>query len=480
MSLSSWALVMAHHRVRDNRARRLRLSGDGELRHAGAAARLRPARRPRRRLRLRRDPRRASVRRHRGAGADPRADRRRLEGRPRAAACLAAARASGGAEPRLGADERRDDQGRRLRLRAHRVRPARPAGLVVEHGRARARRHHRGDGRALRADAARPQAAARLSHGREHRHHLHRARPRARLQGPRHGVGGGARAHRRPLPRVQPFGVQEPAVLRRRRGAQRHRRARHGASRRPDPPHAADRLRVPRRLRGDLGAAAAQRLRLRMADLPGDPAQPAAAVMGPQVPGAGGRRAARAFRRARGRLFRQGLRRDLPRPRRARRRAERAQETDRFSLAAMFVLAALCLSPAFCPACSSTRWRRSCNASSATACRCRRGVDWLSIVPIAESRSSYNGLLVFVFMLSSGIARRLRDPPSRLRQAAPRRRPGTAAIPTRARRPNTPPTASPSRSAACSAPWCSARASTSRCRRPATRARRGLRWTCAI
>ena len=31
---------------------------------------------------------------------------------------------------------------------------------------------------------------------------------------------------------------------------------------------------------GDLGAAAAQRLRLRMADLPGDPGQPAAAAMG--------------------------------------------------------------------------------------------------------------------------------------------------------------------------------------------------------
>ncbi len=28
--------------------------------------------------------------------------------------------------------------------------------------------------------------------------------------------------------------------------------------------------------------------------------------------------------------------------------------------------------------------------------------DWLSIVPIAESRSSYNGLLVFVFMAFSG------------------------------------------------------------------------------
>ena len=53
MSLTSWALVMAHHRVRENRARRLRLSGHGELRHAGAAARLRPAGRRRRRLRLR-------------------------------------------------------------------------------------------------------------------------------------------------------------------------------------------------------------------------------------------------------------------------------------------------------------------------------------------------------------------------------------------------------------------------------------------
>src|SRR5208283_269835 len=30
------------------------------------------------------------------------------------------------------------------------------------------------------------------------------------------------------------------------------------------------------------------------------------------------------------------------------------------------------------------------------------GVEWLSIVPIAESRSSYNGLLVFVFMVMSG------------------------------------------------------------------------------
>ncbi len=32
----------------------------------------------------------------------------------------------------------------------------------------------------------------------------------------------------------------------------------------------------------------------------------------------------------------------------------------------------------------------------------QRGVEWLSIVPIADSRSSYNGLLVFAFTLLSG------------------------------------------------------------------------------
>ena len=51
MSLSSWALVMAHHHDRREPARRLHLHHDGELRHAGAAAGLRPARGPRRRLR---------------------------------------------------------------------------------------------------------------------------------------------------------------------------------------------------------------------------------------------------------------------------------------------------------------------------------------------------------------------------------------------------------------------------------------------
>ena len=49
------------------------------------------------------------------------------------------------------------------------------------------------------------------------------------------------------------------------------------------------------------------------------------------------------------------------------------------------------------------------------------GDQWLSIVPIAASRSSYDGLLVFLFMVDLGHACRLRDPSSgdsrRLRRA---------------------------------------------------------------
>ena len=158
---------------------------------------------------------------------------------------------------------------------------------------------------------------------------------------------GGARADRRAVSRVQSFGVQEPAVLRRRRRAHRDRRARHGAPGRAHPPHAADGVRLPRRLRGDLGAAAVQRLRVGMADLPGDPAEPATAAMGAQVAGAGGRRAARAVRGAGGGVLRQGLRRHLPRPPAHARRAD-ARETDRFSLAAMFSSPASASSPGCC------------------------------------------------------------------------------------------------------------------------------------
>ena len=80
-----------------------------------------------------------------------------------------------------------------------------------------------------------------------------------------------------------------------------------------------------------------------MADLPGDPAEPAAALVGLEVPGARGRCAARAIGGARRGLLRQGVRRDLPRPAAHDRRRSGAARPTAISLAAMFFFAALCL-----------------------------------------------------------------------------------------------------------------------------------------
>ena len=132
MSLASWALVMAHHREAGNaRAGFVYLvmaSFSGlALLLASACSPARPAATPSR------DARGASDAGDRCAGAGAGADRRRIEGRRGAAARLAAAGASRRAEPRVGADERGDDQGRGLWLRAHRLRPAGRADLVVGH-----------------------------------------------------------------------------------------------------------------------------------------------------------------------------------------------------------------------------------------------------------------------------------------------------------------------------------------------------------
>jgi len=181
-----------------------------------------------------------------------------LEGRHRAPPCLVAARAPGSAKPRLGVAERRDDQGRGLRLYSHRVRSDRRADPLFRFDRRRHRRDHGRAGRALRAHAARHQTAARLSHRREHRHHLHRAWSGARVPRQQHRWAAALGAHRRAVSRVQPLGVQELAVLRGRLGPGRDRRARHGALGRPDPPHAANGVCVFDRLHGDLGAAAPQ------------------------------------------------------------------------------------------------------------------------------------------------------------------------------------------------------------------------------
>lgn len=82
--------------------------------------------------------------------------------------------------------------------------------------------------------------------------------------------------------------------------------------------------------------------------------------------------------------------------------AEHACETDNCSLAAMFCFAALCLVVGILPGPFMDALAPVAQSLVGESMPVQRGVEWLSIVPIAESRSSYNGLLVFLFMLVSG------------------------------------------------------------------------------
>ena len=89
----------------------------------------------------------------------------------------------------------------------------------------------------------------------------------------------------------------------------------------------------------------------------------------------------------------------LGRPRSA--AAAEAHEVDRFSLAAMIILAALCLAIGVLPGAVIDGLAPLMQALIGDRMPPQSAVPWLSIVPIAESRSSYNGLLVFVFVLIS-------------------------------------------------------------------------------
>jgi hydrogenase-4 component B len=83
--------------------------------------------------------------------------------------------------------------------------------------------------------------------------------------------------------------------------------------------------------------------------------------------------------------------------------AEQAKETDRFSLAAMFFLAALCLVAGILPGIFIDGLAGVVSGLIGASMPAQIGMQWLSIVPIAESRSSYDGLLVFAFMAISGL-----------------------------------------------------------------------------
>ncbi len=212
------------------------------------------------------DPGRAR-RRPGGARPDRGADRLRDQGRVDAAALLAAARPSGRAEQLLGADVGGDDQGRALRARsACTSSGSAPVPLwvglaLLARGAALlARRCPVG------ARAARPQAAARLQLDRERRDRRPRPRRLAALRlGGRPDLGGD-RLRRGAPPRRQPRAGQGAASSSARALRARGRAARPRPSRRPPAPDAVDRRRLPGRRDGDRRAAAAERVRLRVAD----------------------------------------------------------------------------------------------------------------------------------------------------------------------------------------------------------------------
>ncbi len=82
--------------------------------------------------------------------------------------------------------------------------------------------------------------------------------------------------------------------------------------------------------------------------------------------------------------------------------AEGATETDSYSLAAMMLLASLCLVAGTLPGLFIDALAPVTSALIGGQMPLQTGAQWLSIVPIAASRSSYDGLLVFLFMALSG------------------------------------------------------------------------------
>ncbi|NQV61189.1 MAG: hydrogenase 4 subunit B [Alphaproteobacteria bacterium] len=81
--------------------------------------------------------------------------------------------------------------------------------------------------------------------------------------------------------------------------------------------------------------------------------------------------------------------------------AEQATEVDRFSLAAMFLLVVLCLGAGLLPGLIMDSLAPVTLALIGDRVPAQMGAPWFSIVPITESRSSYNGALVFFFIAIS-------------------------------------------------------------------------------
>ena len=250
-----WYLAMAHGGLVLALAAFLLLGG------GGGVHRLRGP--PRRRAR--------APRVHAERGVPPGASRIRLESGAGPAPRVAAARASGRAEPRIGAHVRRDDEAGHLRAASDRPGSARRRARLVGRRRPGGGRRVRAARRPVRPDGAGPEAAPRLLHRRERRHHLPRRRRGTPVPQLRPSRARAPRAGGRPLSRPQPRLLQGPALPRCGGGAARHAHAEHGGAGRAHQGHAPDGSRLPAGRRRHLGPAAAQWLRLRVARLPGPP-----------------------------------------------------------------------------------------------------------------------------------------------------------------------------------------------------------------
>jgi len=81
--------------------------------------------------------------------------------------------------------------------------------------------------------------------------------------------------------------------------------------------------------------------------------------------------------------------------------AEEAQETDRFSLGVMLALAAVCLLAGILPGFFIDAIAPVVQHLLGGHMPRQSSIAWLSMVPITKDRSSYNGLLVFLFIVAS-------------------------------------------------------------------------------
>jgi formate hydrogenlyase subunit 3/multisubunit Na+/H+ antiporter MnhD subunit len=81
--------------------------------------------------------------------------------------------------------------------------------------------------------------------------------------------------------------------------------------------------------------------------------------------------------------------------------AQSASEVDSIVISAMGILAALCLLAGIFPAVVIDTLAPAVQGLTGAQMPVQEGIPWLSIAPIAESRSSYNGLLVFLFIAAS-------------------------------------------------------------------------------